>query len=72
MPIEAVTLDDQPRLRFLLAEDPGAEKTIMAGLLLKELELRGAITRILIVAPANLAPQWQRKMAEKFDEHLTW
>jgi superfamily II DNA or RNA helicase len=58
----------QPRLRFLLADDPGAGKTIMAGLLLKELKLRGAITRILIVAPANLAPQWQREMIEKFDE----
>ncbi len=58
----------QPRLRFLLADDPGAGKTIMAGLFLKELKLRGAITRTLIVAPANLAPQWQREMAEKFDE----
>jgi superfamily II DNA or RNA helicase len=58
----------QPRLRFLLADDPGAGKTIMAGLLLKELKLRGAITRTLIVAPANLAPQWQREMSEKFDE----
>ncbi|HUV91034.1 MAG TPA: SNF2-related protein, partial [Anaerolineae bacterium] len=58
----------QPRLRFLLADDPGAGKTIMAGLLLKELKLRGALTRTLIVAPANLAPQWQREMADKFDE----
>ena len=49
----------QPRLRFLLADDPGAGKTIMAGLLLKELKLRGALTRTLIVALANLAPQWQ-------------
>jgi superfamily II DNA or RNA helicase len=58
----------QPRLRFLLADDPGAGKTIMAGLLLKELKLRGALTRTLIVAPANLVPQWQREMEEKFDE----
>jgi len=58
----------QPRLRFLLADDPGAGKTVMAGLVLKELKLRGAITRTLIVAPANLAPQWQREMTEKFDE----
>jgi superfamily II DNA or RNA helicase len=58
----------QPRLRFLLADDPGAGKTIMAGLFLKELKLRRAITRTLIVAPANLAPQWQREMAVKFDE----
>ena len=58
----------QPRLRFLLADDPGAGKTIMAGLLLKELKLRGAITRTLVVAPANLVPQWQREMRDKFDE----
>ncbi|WP_416675781.1 hypothetical protein [Egbenema bharatensis] len=42
----------QVRLRFLLADDPGAGKTIMAGLLLKELKLRGAIERVLILAPA--------------------
>ncbi len=58
----------QPRLRFLLADDPGAGKTIMAGLLLKELKLRGALTRTLVVAPANLVPQWQREMRSKFDE----
>src|SRR5574341_2073810 len=57
----------QPALRFMLADDPGAGKTIMAGLLLKELKLRGAVTRTLIVAQANLAPQWQREMAKKFD-----
>jgi len=68
--LEAVygTMLRQPRLRFLLADDPGAGKTIMAGLLLKELKLRGAVIRTLIVAPANLAPQWQRELAEKFDE----
>jgi SNF2 family DNA or RNA helicase len=58
----------QPRLRFLLADDPGAGKTIMVGLLLKELKLRGLVTRTLIIAPANLAPQWQREMSEKFNE----
>lgn len=42
----------QVRLRFLLADDPGAGKTIMAGLLLKELKLRNAIERVLILAPA--------------------
>jgi superfamily II DNA or RNA helicase len=60
----------QPRLRFLLADDPGAGKTIMAGLLLKELKLRGALTRTLVVAPANLVPQWQREMQEKFGERF--
>src|SRR5271156_2791052 len=53
--IEAVYLRmlPQPRLRFLLADDPGAGKTIMAGLLIKELKARGLVRRTLIVAPAN-------------------
>src|SRR5260370_1323010 len=57
-----------PRIRFLLADDAGAGKTIMAGLLIKELKLRGMCERILIVAPSNLAFQWQRELKEKFDE----
>ena len=57
-----------PRVRFLLADDAGAGKTIMAGLLIRELKLRGLADRILIVCPANLAFQWQREMKEKFDE----
>jgi len=48
-----------PRIRFLLADDAGAGKTIMAGLLIRELELRGLAERILIVCPANLTFQWQ-------------
>ncbi len=56
-----------PRVRFLLADDAGAGKTIMAGLLIKELELRGLAERILIVCPSNLAFQWQRELKEKFD-----
>ena len=56
------------RVRFLLADDAGAGKTIMAGLLIRELQLRGLAERILIVAPANLAFQWQRELIEKFDE----
>jgi SNF2 family DNA or RNA helicase len=56
------------RCRFLLADDAGAGKTIMAGLLLKELKLRGLAERILIVCPANLAFQWQREMADRFQE----
>lgn len=59
-----------PRIRFLLADDPGAGKTIMAGLLVKELKIRGLIQRILIVTPANLSFQWQRKMQDKFREHF--
>jgi superfamily II DNA/RNA helicase len=56
------------RIRFLLADDAGAGKTIMAGLLVRELKLRGLAERILIVGPANLAFQWQREMWEKFGE----
>jgi SNF2 family DNA or RNA helicase len=57
-----------PRIRFLLADDPGAGKTIMAGLLLKELKARGLVKRTLIVTPANLTFQWQREMKDKFRE----
>lgn len=56
------------RVRFLLADDAGAGKTIMAGLLLRELKLRGLVERTLVVCPANLAFQWQRELNEKFDE----
>ncbi len=56
------------RVRFLLADDAGAGKTIMAGLLIRELQLRGLAERVLIVAPSNLAFQWQRELKEKFDE----
>jgi len=55
-------------VRFLLADDAGAGKTIMAGLLVRELMLRGLAERILVVCPANLAFQWQRELREKFDE----
>ncbi|MFN5857275.1 MAG: protein NO VEIN domain-containing protein [Pseudanabaenaceae cyanobacterium] len=58
----------QPRIRFLLADDPGAGKTVMAGLLLKELKARGLVKRVLIVTPANLTFQWQREMEDKFRE----
>lgn len=70
--IEAVyrRLLPQPRLRFVLADDPGAGKTIMAGLLLKELKLRGVVDRTLIVAPAPLLPQWQDELYDKFDERF--
>jgi superfamily II DNA or RNA helicase len=56
----------EPRLRFLLADDPGAGKTIMAGLYMKELILRRSGDRILVVTPANLRPQWIRELAERF------
>jgi len=58
-------LSRQP-LRFLLADDPGAGKTIMAGLLMKELIMRGDLRRCLVVCPGSLAEQWQEEMATKF------
>jgi superfamily II DNA or RNA helicase len=58
----------QPRLRFVLADDPGAGKTIMAGLLIKELRLRMVADRILILCPAPLTVQWREEMQDKFDE----
>lgn len=57
-----------PRIRFLLADDPGAGKTIMAGLLLKELKQRGLVNRVLIVIPGHLKDQWIRELKEKFGE----
>jgi superfamily II DNA or RNA helicase len=58
-------LSRQP-LRYLLADDPGAGKTIMAGLFIKELILRGDVERCLIVVPGNLAEQWQDELRDKF------
>ncbi|MEO0119158.1 MAG: helicase-related protein [candidate division WOR-3 bacterium] len=57
-----------PRIRFLIADDPGAGKTIMAGLIIKELKLRKIAKRILIVVPGHLKDQWRREMKEKFQE----
>jgi superfamily II DNA or RNA helicase len=58
-------LTRQP-LRFLLADDPGAGKTIMAGLLIKELIARSDLERCLIVAPGSLVEQWQDELGQKF------
>jgi len=56
-----------PRIRFLLADDTGAGKTIMAGLLLKELFFRGTITRALVITPGGLTKQWaEDELQEKF------
>ena len=66
--IEAVyqrLLPMQP-LRFLLADDPGAGKTIMGGLYIRELLLRGDLARCLIVAPGSLVEQWQEELWDKF------
>lgn len=59
-------LPRQP-LRFLLADDPGAGKTIMAGLLIKELIARGDLVRCLVVCPGGLAEQWQDELYQKFN-----
>jgi len=71
--IEAVYhyMMQNPRIRFLLADDPGAGKTIMTGLLLKELKYRGLVERILIVVPGHLKDQWLREMKEKFQENFS-
>ena len=60
-----------PVIRFLLADDAGAGKTIMAGLLLEELKIRGLVKRTLIVTPANLSFQWQRELHDKFREKFS-
>ena len=52
------------QMRFLLADDPGAGKTIMADLLNKELLIRGEMERCLIVAPGSLTEQWQAELKE--------
>ncbi len=60
----------RPPLRFLLADDPGAGKTIMAGLLIKELIARGDLQRCLVVCPGSLAEQWQDELYRRF--HLSF
>ena len=66
--IKAVYGELLPRtpLRFLLADDPGAGKTIMCGLYIKELMLRGDLARCLIVAPGSLVDQWVDELYDKF------
>lgn len=66
--IRAVYEDMLPKvpLRFLLADDPGAGKTIMAGLYVKEMLLRSAAERVIIVCPGGLAEQWRDEMSDKF------
>ena len=63
-------LPRQP-LRYLLADDPGAGKTVMAGLLIRELIMRADAQRVLIVAPGSLVEQWQDEMFEKFGMSFT-
>ncbi len=63
-------LPRQP-LRFVLADDPGAGKTIMAGLLIRELLMRADAARVLIVSPGSLVEQWQDELFEKFGLSFT-
>lgn len=66
--IEAVyeCLLEQRPIKFLLADDPGAGKTIMSGMLIRELMLRGDVEKCLIIAPGNLVEQWRVEMSDKF------
>ena len=66
--IEAVYHQMMPiqPLRFVLADDPGAGKTIMSGLYIRELALRGDLERVLIVAPGSLVVQWQDELWQRF------
>lgn len=57
-----------PRIRFLIADDPGAGKTIMAGLIIKEMKLRNLVKRVLIVVPGHLKDQWRRELKDRFEE----
>lgn len=70
--ISAVYQEMLPRLplRFVLADDPGAGKTIMTGLFIKELIARGSLKRCLIVSPGSLVEQWQDELFQKFHLHF--
>lgn len=63
--VYGIMLAKQP-LRFVLADDPGAGKTVMAGLLIKELLLRGDAANVMVVSPGSLVDQWDEEMREKF------
>lgn len=68
--IEAVysRMLQSPSIRYLLADDPGAGKTIMSGMLIKELKARESIQRILVLVPPLVLRQWQEEMEQKFQE----
>lgn len=63
--VYGIMLAKQP-LRYVLADDPGAGKTVMAGLLVKELLLRGDAANVMVVSPGSLVDQWDEEMREKF------
>ena len=59
-----------PRIRFIIADDPGAGKTIMTGLIIKEMKLRHLIKRTLIIVPGHLKDQWRRELKDRFEENF--
>lgn len=71
--IEAVysRMLQSPQVRYLLADDPGAGKTIMSGMLIRELMARQAAERVLILVPPLVLKQWQEELKEKFGEEFT-
>ncbi|WP_309143479.1 DEAD/DEAH box helicase [Bacillus sp. V3B] len=71
--IEAVysRMLQSPQVRYLLADDPGAGKTIMSGMLIRELLARKSAERILILVPPLVLKQWQEELKEKFGEDFT-
>ena len=58
----------KPRIRYMLAHDPGAGKTIMAGLVLKDLRMRKLVNRVLVVVPGQLREQWKWELKSRFDQ----
>ncbi|MDQ6598103.1 DEAD/DEAH box helicase [Bacillus salipaludis] len=60
-----------PQVRYLLADDPGAGKTIMSGMLIRELRARKSAERILILVPPLVVSQWKEELQQKFDEEFT-
>jgi superfamily II DNA or RNA helicase len=61
---------DHPDKRILIADDVGLGKTIEAGYILRELEARQAVERVLVIVPARLAPKWKKEMRSRFEEHF--
>lgn len=58
------------KIRYILADEVGLGKTIETGLIIRELKLRGLISRILIICPKGLISQWNMELKDKFDEHF--
>ena len=59
---------DSPGKRLLIADDVGLGKTIEAGYILRELQARQTVERVLVLVPARLATKWKRELLERFNE----